>query len=41
MLILAMISSLILGMGVTASVAYIIPAMMAVAITSMRLSTPA
>ena len=30
MLILAMISSLILGMGVTASVAYIIPAMMAV-----------
>lgn len=30
MLILTMISSLILGMGVTASVAYIIPAMMAV-----------
>ena len=30
MLLLAMISSLILGMGVTASVAYIIPAMMAV-----------
>jgi len=30
MLVLAMISSLILGMGVTASVAYIIPAMMAV-----------